>query len=100
MTKNTKLINFIISHEFDAVLQHAWQTKNYLSKGINSKSDLWRYAIIEILERDNKGFLKKFKNIKEVKNYLLLQDQKVIIKSEPRIIKKVKRFFGYNLRKL
>ena len=95
-----KLSNFRISHEFDAILEHAWQTKKYISKGIHSKSGLWRYALIQMLERDNKGFLKEFKNIKEVKHYMGLQNPKAFIKSEPRIIKKVKRFFGYNLRKL
>lgn len=93
----TKLSNFRISHEFDAVIEHAWQSKKYLSKGIRSKSDLWRYSIIEVLETENKGFIKQFKNIKEVKEFVAWKNIGLHpIKPEPRILRKVKRFFNLN----
>lgn len=96
-----KLINFRITHEFDAVLEYAWQSKKYLSKGIRSKSDLFRYAIIQVLETENKGFIKQFNKMKEIQNFMAWKDIGLDpTRAEPRILRKVKRFFNYKLKNL
>ena len=66
-----KLINFRISDDFDVFLESMWRTSKYRELGIKSKSDLFRYAVLNTIGRDY-GFdiLNKFKNVDEIHRYL------------------------------
>lgn len=66
----TKLSNFRMSEEFNHFIESIWRLKKYRSKGIMSKSDLWRYGLLRTLESENKGLLKQFKGIPEIDEFL------------------------------
>jgi len=93
----TKLSNFRISHEFDNLLEVMWRIKKYRDKGINSKSDLWRYGVLKTLESENKGILEHLKEIKEINNYL--NPYKVKSNSGKRMKDRVLEYFKNNYEK-
>ena len=66
-----KLINFRISDDFDVFLESMWRTSKYRELGIKSKSDLFRYAVLNTIGRDyGLDILNKFKNVDEIYRYL------------------------------
>ena len=66
-----KNINFRISEEFEHFLEGMWRTNAFRKIGINSKTDLFRYAVINSIGKIHGiKILKEFGNIDEINNYL------------------------------
>lgn len=56
--------------EFNIFLESVWRLSQFRAKGIESKSDLFRYAVINTVEKTFPGILKEFKHVPEIKEYL------------------------------
>ena len=66
-----KILNFRISDEFDVFLESVWRTSAYKKIGVKSKTDLFRYAVINSIgKKIGMNVLKEFANVDEIHNYL------------------------------
>lgn len=65
-----KTFNFRCSKNLNDLILELSKLEKYKSIGILTKSDLLRYYFFKGLEKDNKGILKEFLEIVEIKEHL------------------------------
>ena len=66
----SKTFNFRCSKNLNDFILELSKLEKYKSIGILTKSDLLRYYFFKGLEKDNKGILKQFLEIIEIKEHL------------------------------